>query len=97
MQTAHTNSTTSAYEVLNGQRIDWNRTVLAPVGQWVLTFLDPANHLIRALHTIDVYPLCIAPDYYRLLQFWIKLTGKPLITGTYAPYLAYCKQWLILE
>ena len=84
-----TNSTKSAYEALNGQKFDWNRTPLAPIGQQALAFLDPANPLTWAPHTTDAFTLGFTQDHYRLLRVWNKLTGGCLTTGTYVLYPAY--------
>ena len=74
-----------------------NRTPLAPVGQQALAFLDPVNRLTWAPHAIDAFTLGFAPDHYRLLRFWNKLTGGCLTTGTYALYPAYCRVPAISE
>ena len=97
MQTSRIDSSKSAYEALNGQKIDWNRTPLAPVSQRALAFLDPANCLTLAPHAIDAFTLGFAPDHYRLLRFCNKLTGRCLTTGTYALYPAHCKVQIISQ
>jgi hypothetical protein len=82
---------------LNGKKFNWNQTPLAPVGQRALAFLDPANRLSWAPHAIDAFTIGYAPDHYRLLRFWNKLTGGCMTTGTYALYPAYCKVPAISE
>ena len=90
LQTPRIDSSKSAYEALNGRKFDWNRTPLAPVGQRALAFMDPADQITWAPHAIDAWTLGFAPLYYRLLQFFNKLTGGVMITGTYTLYPAWC-------
>ena len=91
MQKSRIDSTKSIYEALNGRKFDLNRTLLAPVGQRTLAFLDPGNFRTWAPHAIDAFTLGFAPDHYQLLSFWNKLTGGCLTTDTYALYPAYFK------
>ena len=63
MRTSRIDSTTSAYEALDGWKFDWNRTPLAPVGQRALVFLDPVDQLTWAPHAIDAFTLGFTPDH----------------------------------
>ena len=97
LRTSRRDSSKSAYHNFHNNKIDWNKTPLAPLGTTSLTFKDLDNIRAWQPHGVDAWYIGPTTEHYRLMRFHDPRTGGKVSTGTFRLYPAHCRTPTISE
>lgn len=93
LRTSRRDPTKSAYEDLQGEKFDFNRTPLAPPGTRAVVYEHPASRASWAPRGVDAWYVGPAKDHYRNYRFFIVDTNAYRTSGSCKFFPQHCQYY----